>query len=299
MPIPESQLQTWAKQGAVTTAKTTHASIRNALEAYEWPAGTMYEVYLQGSYKNSTNIRGDSDVDIVAQLNFTFHYDIDGLSDPDRSLFLSTYSRVAYCWDDFHADILNALRDYYGASSVSVGDKALKVAGRSGRLDADVIPCLQYRKYRYFHGVNACDYVEGVVFYTGRERRRVINYPKIHYRNGAAKSEQTNRRYKPSVRMFKNARTYLVDHGMLSADTAPSYFLECLLFNVPDEEFASSFQTTFLNMPHWFVKAVESPHDIMCQNGQLELFGDTLEQWSIDKAIELLRALLGLWSSWK
>jgi tRNA nucleotidyltransferase (CCA-adding enzyme) len=70
MAIPESQLRTWANRGAITTAKTTTDSVKNALNSYNgWPSGIDFEVYLQGSYKNKTNIRGDSDVDVVAQLN--------------------------------------------------------------------------------------------------------------------------------------------------------------------------------------------------------------------------------------
>ena len=81
MAIPESQLETWAKQGAITTAKSTADSVKNALNSYNnWPNGIDFEVYLQGSYKNDTNIRGDSDVDIVAQLNSTFYSNLSVLS---------------------------------------------------------------------------------------------------------------------------------------------------------------------------------------------------------------------------
>jgi tRNA nucleotidyltransferase (CCA-adding enzyme) len=77
MTISESQLETWARQGAVTTASNTHQSIRRALDAYDWPNGVRFESYLQGSYRNTTNIRGDSDVDLVVQLNSTFERDRD------------------------------------------------------------------------------------------------------------------------------------------------------------------------------------------------------------------------------
>jgi len=39
MGIPESQLETWSHQGAVTTAEATHKSIRNALNSYKWDNG--------------------------------------------------------------------------------------------------------------------------------------------------------------------------------------------------------------------------------------------------------------------
>ena len=89
MAIPESQLETWSHQGAITTAKATADSIKNALNSYiNRPDGVEFEIYLQGSYKNDTNIRGDSDVDVVAQLNSTFYNNLS--EDQKRTLGLSS-----------------------------------------------------------------------------------------------------------------------------------------------------------------------------------------------------------------
>ena len=107
MAIAESQLETWANQGAITTAKATADSIKNALNSYG-PEGVDFEVFLQGSYKNSTNIRGDSDVDVVAQLNSTFY---SNLSDEQKRILGIT--PASYGWSDFRADVLKALRNYY------------------------------------------------------------------------------------------------------------------------------------------------------------------------------------------
>ena len=95
MPIPESQLKTWAHQGAVATAKATHESIRNALTASASPIQDKnFEIYLQGSYKNSTNIRGNSDVDIVVQLTSTFQRDLSALSAPEIALYPASYDNA-------------------------------------------------------------------------------------------------------------------------------------------------------------------------------------------------------------
>ena len=89
--IPESQLEIWAKQGATVTAKATHESIRNALESNDSPIKDRIksggvEIYLQGSYKNDTNIRGDSDVDLVVELNTTFGHNAHELPPEQRRL---------------------------------------------------------------------------------------------------------------------------------------------------------------------------------------------------------------------
>ena len=75
--IPESQLSRWSNHGSQTGSKQTHETIRRALESYPWPEGKTHEFFLQGSYSNSTNIRGDSDVDVVLKLNNTFYHDHD------------------------------------------------------------------------------------------------------------------------------------------------------------------------------------------------------------------------------
>jgi hypothetical protein len=72
MSVPESQLQTWSNQGAITTAQSTHTSIRNALSAYNWPVDVSYNIYLQGSYRNSTNFRGDSDEDVIVEVTSVY-----------------------------------------------------------------------------------------------------------------------------------------------------------------------------------------------------------------------------------
>ena len=297
MPIPESQLETWSHQGAVTTAKRTHESIRNALDPHTWPTGVKYEVYLQGSYKNTTNIRGDSDVDVVAQLDSTFQSDLSELADYQKILHKQAHPDATYLWENFRADVLTALRNYFGYSAVDdTGNKSIKVAEGSNRLPADVVACMQYRKYKHFRSLNDQSYVEGMVFYTLREHRKVINFPKVHYQNGTKKNGRTPSRYKPTIRVFKNARTYLVNQGIISKELAPSYFLECLLYNVPDVKFTYNHQDTFGNVVNWLQEADMTR--FVCQNEQFYLFGSTPEQWSSSDAQDFLNMLVYLWKNW-
>lgn len=288
MPIPESQLKTWSHQGAVATAKQTHESIRTALSQYKFPEGVNYEVYLQGSYKNDTNIRGDSDVDVVVQLNSSF---CSNLTEEQKHKF--GFKSATYGWHHFRKDVLAALMTYYDNSKVREGRKALKV--ETPYLPADVVVCIQYRNYRQ-PPRSESDFVEGITFYVPSEGRWVINYPKLHYDNGVNKHQATDSLYKPTVRMFKNARTYMIDRGAPS-DLAPSYFLECLIYNVPNSQFSGTFKDVFCNVVNWLWSA--SLDDFVCQNEQMRLFGDTPEQWSIEKAKRFLKALLDLWNNWR
>jgi len=283
MAIPESQLETWSHQGAIATAKMTADSIKNALNIFEnWPDNIEFEVYLQGSYKNSTNIRGDMDVDVVAQLNSTFYSNLS--EEQKRYLGLTP---ALYGWSDFRTDVLRALNNYYNSSAITEGNKSIKVEDNDGRLPADVVVCAQYRKYR---SVNTYDFIKGMTFWTRNERRQIINYPKRHYENGVTKHQNTNNWYKPSVRMFKNIRSYI------STISVPSYFLECLLYNVSNGNFGDSYQDTFCNIVTWLNEVYLD--NFICQNGQLALFGPTPEQWSTESARIFIRELISLWNNW-
>ncbi|MFW6106628.1 MAG: nucleotidyltransferase, partial [bacterium] len=124
----------------------------------------------------------------------------------------------------------------------------------------------------------------------------IINYPKLHRDNCTAKHQSTGNWFKPTVRMFKNMRSRLVKSAALSRDTAPSYFVEGLLYNVPDGEFGASFQDTFCNCVNWLREANQS--EFACANGKLWLFGTRSTQWSQDDCDHFLSALVDMWNKW-
>ena len=208
MPIPEQQLATWSHQGAITASKATHEAIRCALRRWDAIHDRNYDVYLQGSYKNSTNIRGSSDVDVVAQINDVFHSNKNDLPFNQRDAHDREYSQATYRLEHFRQDVLDALRNHFGSHSIVEGNKAITVRATSGRLPADVVVCAQLRQYSYFFSRQNQDWLEGMTFWT-RDRRQITNYPKPHYDNGVRKNDECTRSYKAGVRVFKNARDTL------------------------------------------------------------------------------------------
>jgi hypothetical protein len=294
MPIPESQLETWSHQGATVTAKRTHESIRAALQADTSPlrdriSSGAVNLYLQGSYKNDTNIRGDSDVDLVVEGTDAFY---SNLTEAEKhALGLSS---ATYTWAQLRADVVKALQAYYGNAAVEAsGNKSVKVLPDSGRIGADVVPCFEHRNYQNLRIAST-----GITFWTQRDNRQIINYPKLHYDNGCAKNSATltNGWYKPSVRLFKNARTYLVDKGTVPPDLAPSYFLESLIYNATDADFGTSYRDTFCAVLYRLWK--KPMNEFIFQNGQHSLFGTSDTQWNSDSATRFLQALIDLWNNW-
>ncbi|WP_420768597.1 nucleotidyltransferase [Parageobacillus thermoglucosidasius] len=297
MAINEEKLETWSNRGSRVLAKETHEKIRNVLQSDDsLIKGKDFEIYLQGSYKNATNIRGDSDVDIVVQLNSTFTSDTSQLTESQKKAYDDYFVNATYTWDDFRQDVLNTLQNYFGKDKVKQGNKSIKVEGGSGRLPADIIPCLQYRKYRSFSIYNTTDYVEGMKFYTMKDRTPIINYPKIHYANGSAKNQETNELFKRMVRIFKNARSYLVENKGFDKKKAPSYFIENLLYNVPNDHFNGTLQNTMYNILKYLHSA--DLNTFICQNHQLRLFGPGQDQWNVSDASEYILEMITLWNEW-
>ncbi len=292
MAIPESQLSRWSDHGAQDTAKRTHEAIKRVLDAHRWPQGMTYDFYLQGSYRNDTNIRGDSDVDVVLEMTSAFNHDTSSLSQFEQQALASSFQPATYDWNDFRREVLKALEGGFGKDIVAQGNKSIKLKADPPRLAADVVVCMGYRRYH-----TSYSYAEGITFYALHDKRWVVNYPKEHYKNGAAKSSRTGDRFKRTVRMFKNARNHLESTGRISADLAPSYFVECLIYNAPDSAFQYSFQETYRSIVNWMV---ESALDrLVCQNGEQWLFGPSPEQWSVEDAKAFANELVSLWNNWR
>lgn len=293
MTIPEEQLTSWSRQGAIELSKTTHESIRNAIDKYNgWPTDVTKEVYLQGSYRNDTNIRGDSDVDVVIELTSIFWNNLTTIEKGQLGFSTSTYTL-----QEFKNSVIDALTSYYGSSYIdSSGSKSIKVTANSGRLKADVVVCATYKYYE-----NLRVRSQGITFWDSYSNQ-IINYPKIHIENGINKnsSSKTNGWFKPSVRMLKNARNKLVELGKITADDCPSYFIECLTYNVPDNAFGDSYQDCFVNILNYLLQNLTEQNikEYICQNGMYYLFGLLSVQWNLQSAQRFVNSLGNLWREW-
>ena len=118
MYIPEDQLVTWSNQGGTTNSIAAHTSIRNALEANDSGLNRPdFEIFLQGSYKNSTNIRADSDVDLVVQYDKVYYRDLARLSPGEVQLYNGCHNTVDYGAVNWRNDVERALRKKFRDSS--------------------------------------------------------------------------------------------------------------------------------------------------------------------------------------
>ncbi len=118
MAIPESQLGGWSDHGPQEASKRTHEAIRRALDGYQWPRGMTYDFCLQGSYRNDTNVRGDSDVDVVLELKSTINCETSSLAPHDQQLVAASFGPVVCDWNDFRRETLRALEAAFGSGMI-------------------------------------------------------------------------------------------------------------------------------------------------------------------------------------
>ena len=280
MPIPESTLSRWSHHQAGTAFKQAHVPIREALDAYKGLSQFKYEIFLQGSYKNDTNLGGDSDVDVVVRLAPKLKPRVVVLS--GEQLQEDGSHRFALeRWQSFREHAMKAMRARYG-KAVKSGRKTLKLPKGKIPADADLVVTLSYK--------------EGIGFYLPDEGRWVVSYPQQHHQRGLKKEKATNERFKRTIRMFKAARNQLVSKRALTKEDAPSYFIECLLYNVPDGLFAPKLAPTYTGILAWLKTA--KLNDFQCQNGLVPLFGPQPEQWSVKKARAFVKGLQEMWDTW-
>ena len=273
MAIHLSQLETWSGQGAVKTSKDTYATVRAALE----DEGAKYKdrdfkIFLQGSYGNDTNIYAESDVDVVIRYDGVFHHNIKELPADEQAAFQAAYpGSGSYSYSDFKSHAIGALKTKFG-DSVKPGTKAIKIEASGNRRNADVIVAYEYRRYSKFKSSWDEDHVKGICFFLA-DWTRVANFPKQHSENLTTKHQATNYKFKPMVRIFKNMRSKMVDDKMIKDGSAPSYYVEGLLHNVPNDKFDGDYQSITRNILQWLSDTPDRS-EFVCANEMYYLLRD-------------------------
>lgn len=229
----EADFREWSKPPTATEEeRCTNAGnvVRNAIRSYPAFATRSIEVFVQGSYRNGTNVRAYSDVDVcVCCREVCFSDILPGYSTSDFGLVDATYT-----YTEFKNDVERALKAYLGASAVSRAKKAFDLHANTYRVDADVVPTFEHRRYSVQNG--------RYTYLSGTELRpdgggRIINWPHQNYENGTSKNNATGTRFKKLVRVLKRLRDVMAEEEHAAAKSIPSYLIECLVWNAPNSAF--------------------------------------------------------------
>ncbi|MBI2891239.1 MAG: nucleotidyltransferase [Nitrospirae bacterium] len=187
------------------------------------------KVFIHGSYRNNVNVRQESDIDMGILCRDTFFFDLpEGYTREQLGL----NSPASYEYAQYKNEVEEALVNHFERAAVHRGDKAFDVRANTYRVDADVAPFFEYRRYQ-----TSGSYHEGVklVSDSGKE---VINWPEQHYSNGVAKNDATSRAFKGVVRILKKLCIEMEDAGIAAASACPGFLIECMVYNAPNDCFS-------------------------------------------------------------
>jgi hypothetical protein len=228
----EDKFRNWAQPPSQTEterAENAEKMVRNAISGSSKLNSKSIKVFRQGSYRNRTNIRRESDVDIGVLCDNSFFYH----TPPNTTGQTFGINPASYSYAEFKNDVGEALNNYFGSAAVTRGNKAFDIKETSHHVEADVAAFFEHRRY----DANG-QYLSGVELRPDSDSTaRVINWPEQHYENGNAKNTRTARSYRALVRILKSLRCDMEDGKIASAKPITSFLSECLIWNVPDSAF--------------------------------------------------------------
>ncbi|MBC6445147.1 MAG: nucleotidyltransferase [Alphaproteobacteria bacterium GM202ARS2] len=215
-------------------AENAERQIRQAIRDSAKLQNRNITVFTQGSYRNRVNVRQDSDVDVGIVCSDTFFPDYG--DDNIKKALSKSHSDATYTYEMFKNEIEEALVSRFGRKSVERGNKSFDIKENTYRVEADVAAFFEHRRY-----TSATSYQSGVQMIPDKSPpASVINWPEQHYNNGVDKNDETSRRYKKAVRILKTLSNEMSEKNIKSADIAPSFLIECLVFNCSNQRFNGS-----------------------------------------------------------
>lgn len=285
----ESLFASWIKPSSeteVSRSKNAERMVGDALKEYAPLKYRNYRVFATGSYANNTNVRLNSDVDIMVCCTDTSFYNL-----PEGYTISSIgISPATYHFEEFKNDVQAALSNKFGYTEVKRGNKVLVISENSYRVGTDVCPCFEYNQSELVYG-RLNPWPTGVQFITD-DGWAIQNWPQQHLDNGIEKNNQTNYRYKYLVRILKRLRNEMVDHGYKEAEAVPPLLIECMAWNVPNNwYFQNSYKETVRLVLAYLITEIPKgdPERWREVNGIKFLF-HWRQKWTQQQALDFLLA---------
>ena len=196
-----------------------------------------FDIFLQWSYANSTNIKEDSDVDIVVCRN-NIHRDnfwFMGRNSNYLSQYNIDYSRKSFY--DFKIKVERALFWEFW-NSITRKNKCLRLdISNYNLVNADIVPTYELHKF-----INDWRYYPWIALFSD-DGTYIENFPKMHQKNWEEKNQRTNWMYKDMVRLIKNCKAYYSDIYNDNSKVISSFMIENCLWNIESNIYLTNYWT--------------------------------------------------------
>lgn len=227
----DDTLTSWTKppsDSEQTRLETSERMVREAIKEDEKLSNKSTETFGQGSYANDTNVRLNSDIDINVRYTGGYYFDLPK-DKSEADMGIDKDGPSGYSFSEFKNDVETALVKKFGRDQVIRNDKCITIKGTSQRIQTDVVPTWNYRRYK-----DNKTYVLGVKFFPDKPTGAITNFPKHHIENAIKKNSNTQKRFKRLTRLHRKLRYKMKDDGVTFNANITSFLLECLVWNVPN-----------------------------------------------------------------
>lgn len=234
MRYSEEELKRWTNPPSETEdekLQNAERMVKDAINSDEKLCSMNITIFCQGSYANNTNIRLDSDIDVNVCYTDAFYYDLPEGYGKD---YFGLGNSCHYSFSEYKNDVEKNLVAKFGRQNVMRKNKCITVKENTYRAEIDVVPTW---KHRWYH--NNKSYSDGVVLFSDNDFSKIINYPLQHIKNGKEKNENTLRRFKSLVRIFKKINVKMEEDGYYNDQNITSFLLESVVWNCPNSVFVN------------------------------------------------------------
>jgi len=279
------------------------------------------DIYIHGSYANKSNIYFPSNLEIMVELTTSKRFSPEEVS-LEGNYFVDV--PLQFGPKEFRQLFAEALYEIMGDKMTEHPKHIRLTELEKIKHDVDITPALSFHFYNNHqpedHGKRKgkgkkhatpdsgeVTRTRGVLLYDSSIDRNIVSFPRVHAQNGFDKDRATDGNFKRMVRLFKTLHSLNVNEfGLVPPDTASGYFIECLLYNVPDKLFADataqsgaeeaqpSFNEIFNKIMNYLMNVVMD--DFMCQNEIWKLFGDAAEFWDTKRADTFRNGIIRLYT---
>lgn len=272
----EDTLTSWTKppsDSEQTRLESSERMVREAIREDEKLSKKSTETFGQGSYANDTNVRLNSDIDINVRYTGGYFFDLPH-EKTEADMDIDKDGPSSYSFSEFKNDVEKALVKKFGCDQVIRNDKCITIKGTAQRIQTDVVPTWNYRRYS-----ENKSYVLGAKFIPDNSYVGIVNFPKQHIENGLKKNSYTLRRFKRLTRLHRKLRYKMKDDGFTFNCNITSFLLECLVWNVPNR-IMNDYDTWTERLKHSIIFIYEQTKD-----------DETCKEWG--EVSELLYLLCG------
>jgi hypothetical protein len=160
MSVSEETLVSWSNgpsQTEMDKCGNAERAIRKAIDANEELSKLDISIFATGSYAVRTNVRQDSDVDVCLRYNSAWF----AVYPEGTSMATFGHSDATVTFPVFKNKVGNALRQYFLDDNVTHGGKAFTIHANTYRIDTDVLPTFERRRY-FQNPDRSFSYIAGV-----------------------------------------------------------------------------------------------------------------------------------------